>query len=120
MEHQAPGGLITVGSGLLHSLTQTLLARHGLAPRPGLTVRLLPSGGTAASVAFWGHVADFAARTRGRGLFLVRTPRYGLRAARVLRSMPLVAEVHLGDFVKSAPEPPPDVLPIERASSAPL
>jgi glycosyltransferase involved in cell wall biosynthesis len=73
---------------------EDLLRRHGHAPRAGLTVRVLPRSGAVASVAFWGGVLRWWLRWEGRGIALVRTPRYGLRAARAMPGLPLVAEVH--------------------------
>jgi len=71
-----------------------LQRRHGHAPRSGLTVRVLPHNNTMASAGFWAWVLRWWLRTEGHGIALVRTPRYGLRAARAMPGLRIVAEVH--------------------------
>jgi glycosyltransferase involved in cell wall biosynthesis len=74
---------------------EAVWAFYGLAPVEGLRVVVLPSGGTAASLAWRALVARWIARDDGTGVIYARSKRY---ARDVLRwgggRVPLVLEVH--------------------------
>jgi hypothetical protein len=75
-----------------------VLRLYGLAGRAGLDLGVLPTSGTACTVAFWAAVARWWLRHSGRGIALARTPRYAQRLLRADPNHRLVLEVHgLGD-----------------------
>jgi glycosyltransferase involved in cell wall biosynthesis len=70
----------------------SILASMGLSERRTLRLGVLPASSTAASVAHRLAMARFAARHRGRALWLSRSPRYARQALRL--GGQLVVEAH--------------------------
>ncbi|MBN2801217.1 MAG: glycosyltransferase [Deltaproteobacteria bacterium] len=82
--------------------TREVLASVGLEPVEGLRLRLLPRGGTAASVAFRLVFLAWVARTRGRGVVLARSKRYADQALRWTGGhLRLILEVHEVDSLQA-------------------
>lgn len=71
---------------------EAVLDAYGLPVRPGLSLRVLPSNGAAASARFAWAMQRFARRTRRQGLWLSRQPRLAVRAHRL--GGPQVTEAH--------------------------
>lgn len=76
-----------------------VLAWYGLEPLPTLDLQVLPSGGTAASLAHRASFAAWFARTRGRGIAIARSKRYAVQAARL--GCRIVLEVHEVDSLQA-------------------
>ncbi|MEZ4240843.1 MAG: glycosyltransferase [Myxococcota bacterium] len=96
---------------------EAALEAYGLAPTPGLDLRVARHGRTAASLAYRAAFAAWIARTRGRGLALARRKRHADWALRTFGGrFRLVLEVHEVDSAQAATrgEDPAPHLALER------
>jgi glycosyltransferase involved in cell wall biosynthesis len=80
-----------------------VLAFYGLLPTETLSLRVLPRGGTAASVAFRLFFTQWVRRTRGKGVVYARSKRYTREALiRLGKRFRLVIEAHEVDSAQAS------------------
>lgn len=90
----ATGRRVTVFCDPVGAVTPAQIRRHfGLSAVPSLRLRVLPRGGTAASVAFRAHVAAWSA-AHPDGIVLARHKRYARELLRARPSAHVVLEAH--------------------------